>query len=208
MIDLARRVIALVAVVAMLTLVVIAVDIARFGHVDRGARAEVAVVLGAAVLWDRPSPVLVERLRHALALYREGRVEKILVTGGRSPEDQISEAEAGRRWLMAGGVPEADILMEDASRTTQENLAMAMPVLEAAGLGSALIVSDPIHMRRAMALAARQGLAASSSPTPTSRFVSLDTQLPFLLRETWFMALDLLLKSDPASLNPDRASVY
>jgi uncharacterized SAM-binding protein YcdF (DUF218 family) len=190
---LARRIVALVATVAILALVVIAVDIARFGHTDPGERAEVAVVLGAAVLWNRPSPVLVERLRHALELYQEGRVAKILVTGGRSPEDQISEAEAGRRWLMAEGVPEADILMEDASRTTYENLAMSVPVLEAAGFGSVLIVSDPIHMRRAMALAARQGLTASPSPTLTSRFVSLDTQVPFLLRETWFMALDLLL---------------
>lgn len=178
--------------VSALALIVIAADIARFGASDPGERAEVALVLGAAVLWDRPSPVLAERLRHALVLYQQGRVGSILVTGGRSPEDEISEAEASRRWLVGNGVPEANILMEDRSRNTQENLAFAAPILADAGYESVLIVSDPIHMRRAMAMADRQGIVASPSPTPTSRFVSLDTQMPFLLRETWFMAIDLL----------------
>lgn len=175
-----------------LALIVIAADIARFGTNDPGERADVALVLGAAVLWDRPSPVLVERLRHALDLYRQGRAGIILVTGGRSPEDKISEAEASRRWLVANGVPEGDILLEDQSRTTQQNLAFAAPILAEAGCASVLIVSDPIHMRRAMIMAARENIPASPSPTPTSRFVSLDTQMPFLLRETWFLAVDLL----------------
>ena len=50
-----------------------------------------------------------------------------------------------------------------------------------------LIVSDPLHMRRAMAMAAAEGFNARPAPTPTSRYRSLATQIPFLAREVWFM---------------------
>jgi uncharacterized SAM-binding protein YcdF (DUF218 family) len=182
----------LALVIIGLATLVIASDVARFGNTDGGETADAALVLGAAVLGDRPSPVLRERLRHAVALYEQGRVSKLVLTGGLSPEDSLTEAEAGRRWVLAQGVPDADIILEDRSRTTVENFVLAEPLLATNNIETVLVVSDPIHMRRAMTIAGRTGMAAASSPTPSSRFVSLDTQLPFLLRETWFMATYLL----------------
>jgi len=49
-----------------------------------------------------------------------------------------------------------------------------------------LIVSDPLHMRRAMRMAGDLGLDAHPSPTRTSRFQTLGTQIPMLLREVYF----------------------
>jgi len=131
--------------------------------------------------------VFAARLDHAETLYREGRAARVLVTGGRSPEDKVSEAAAGSVWLQAHGVPAAAILIEDRSRTTRQNLANAAEVLGADRTKLVLIVSDPLHMRRAMAMAAAQGFAALPAPTPTTRYRSLGTQLPFLAREVWFM---------------------
>lgn len=165
----------------------LAVDIWRFGESSDTRPAGVALVLGAAVLGDEPSPVLIERLRHARDLYQRGDVAKIMVTGGRSPEDDLSEAEASRDWLEGSGVPEAAIVLEDKSRTTIENIAFSKPIIADANLGRALIVSDPLHMRRALMIAGRFGLDAGSSPTRTSRFQSWGTTLPFLAREVWFM---------------------
>ena len=165
----------------------LALDIWRYAGQSSTQPADAALVLGAAVLWDRPSPVLVERLRHAKALYDAGQVRHIVVTGGRSPEDKLSEAEASRNWLVANGVPATAIIEENQSRTTIENFALAAPVLTEAGLGSVLIVSDPLHMRRAMLIAGRAGLNAQPSPTPTSRYHSWQTTMPFLAREVWFM---------------------
>ena len=54
------------------------------------------------------------------------------------------------------------------------------------GFKDALIVSDPLHMKRAMRMAADYGITAYSSPTPTTRFVSLRSKLPFLAREVFF----------------------
>jgi uncharacterized SAM-binding protein YcdF (DUF218 family) len=193
---LARRVYRFILVFCLLATVAglgLAVDIWRYGEARDTAPANVAVVLGAAVLDDRPSLVLVERLRHAQALYQDGVVSHILVTGGRSPEDTLSEAEASRNWLEQHGVSADAIVLEDRSRTTIENIAFSKPIIAEAGLGRALIVSDPLHMRRALLIADRIGLEAGPSPTRTSRYQSWGTTLPFLGREVWFIGQYLLL---------------
>jgi uncharacterized SAM-binding protein YcdF (DUF218 family) len=182
-----------VAMLIGLVVLVIAGDIARYGNITTTANADAALVLGAAVLGDVPSPVFEERLRHAAALHRAGRVGRIVLTGGRSPEDDLTEAEAGRRWLIADGIPASAMLIEERSRTTLENFLFSAPILAENGIGTVLVVSDPIHMRRAMEVAERIGLSAEPSPTETSRYQSLATQIPFVLRETWFMAQYLLL---------------
>lgn len=185
---LSYRAILTLAVIALLFAGGLAIDIWRYAGIVADRPADAALVLGAAVLGNEPSPVLAERLRHARQLLETGQVRAIVVTGGRSPEDDLSEAEASRDWLVAEGVPADAIVLENASRTTIENLLLARPVLSQAGLQSVLIVSDPLHMRRAMLIAERMGLDAAPSPTQTSRFQSWGTTLPFLGREVWFMA--------------------
>ena len=150
-------------------------------------RGETAIVLGAAVIGDQPSPVFTARLEHALTLYRADRAGRILVTGGRSAEDSLAEGAAGAAWLQARGVKATAILIEDRSKTTRQNLINARLVLGEAATAPVLIVSDPLHMRRALAMAAAEGFDARPAPTPTTRYRSLATQVPFLAREVWFM---------------------
>ena len=193
--GLARRSYRLIIGLSVLALLVVAglsVDIWRYGSYTTPGKADAAMVLGAAVLGDVPSPVLAERLRHAEALYAAGTVKRIVVTGGRSPEDDLSEAAASRDWLVQQGVPETSIVLEDKSGTTEENFAFAQPIMQAAGIGSVLIVSDPLHMRRAMLIADRLGMTAGPSPTQTSRYQTWETTIPFLAREVWFMGQYLL----------------
>ena len=54
-------------------------------------------------------------------------------------------------------------------------------------MDSAIIVSDPMHMKRAMMMAGDLEVVAVSSPTPTSRYRSFKTKLGFLLREVYFI---------------------
>jgi uncharacterized SAM-binding protein YcdF (DUF218 family) len=171
----------------LLWLGAVAVWIAVGPGVTGTERGETAIVLGAAVIGDKPSPVFAARLDHAAVLYREGRAGRVLVTGGRSGEDDLSEAAAGSAYLQARGVPVSAILTEDRSRTTRQNLGNARGVLGKKAGKPVLIVSDPLHMRRAMAMAAAESFAALPSPTPTTRYRSLGTQAPFLAREVWFM---------------------
>lgn len=163
----------------------VAVWIAAGPGEDPKTSADTAIVLGAAVDTDTPSPVFEARIDHAIALYDAGRVQRIFFTGARSPEDTISEAAAARDYALAAGVPASAISIEENSRTTRQNLVEAQRVM---GLSqSVLIVSDPLHLRRALVMAQGMGLDASASATPTTRYRSLSTQLPFLLREVYFV---------------------
>jgi uncharacterized SAM-binding protein YcdF (DUF218 family) len=163
-------------------------EVALFGlRVDPGP-ADAAIVLGAAVYRDVPSPVFAERIRHAAALRKAGQVRFIVMTGGRAAGDRLAEAEAARDFALAEGVSAADILVETQSRTTEENLANALPLLQAHGISRVLIVSDPPHMRRALSIARRLGIDASPSPTTTSRYTGWTRWAEFVGAETWYLA--------------------
>lgn len=148
--------------------------------------ADAALVLGAAADGVAPSPVFEERLRHAVDLYLRSRVSRLVLTGGRGTGEALAESEVGRDWAVAHGVPDYAIIIETQSRTTSENFRFAKPLMDEAGVGKVLVVSDPLHMRRAMWMATTYKLDAEPSPTPTSRYETLATQVPMLFREVWF----------------------
>lgn len=148
--------------------------------------SDAAIVLGAAVWEGKPSPVFQGRIDHALWLYDRQYVDKLIFTGGRSSEDELAESEVARQYAIEHGVPESDILVESASTITEQNLHFANKVGDSAGLSSYLIVSDPLHMKRAMMMADDMGLKANPSPTARSAYQSLRSKVPFLIREVCY----------------------
>ncbi len=95
------------------------------------APADVAVVLGFRLNGAGVCPQFATRLDRARALYCRGGTRRILIVGGRTGRCRISEAEAGRLYLLAHDVPDADILREEVSRHTLENLRHARVTLHA-----------------------------------------------------------------------------
>ena len=129
-------------------------------------RADAIVVLGAAHYNGRPSPVLKARLDHAAYLFREGFSNTVIVTGGTAEGDEISEAEAGERYLDdEGTVPFNRILAEEEGRTTLESLTNVRDIAEVQGIDSLLLVSDPLHSERVKRMAKDLGFdQAFTSP--------------------------------------------
>lgn len=160
--------------------------IAYYGSVDHKEKSDCIVVLGAAIQGDRPSPVFAERLRHAVDLYRRGYAPKLLLTGGVGAGERRSESSVASDFVRGLGIPDRDILIEERSRTTYQNLTEAARIMSIEKLRTAIVVSDPFHMERSMTMASDLGLDAVSSPTPTSRYRTLTTQLGFLAREVYF----------------------
>jgi uncharacterized SAM-binding protein YcdF (DUF218 family) len=169
----------------LLLAVSVAVRIYIYGTKVVDVKADAAIVPGAAVWGNEVSPVFRERINHAMDLYRNGKVRKIIFTGGQGNRRELTEAAAARAYAVKNGVPPDDILIEDTSHTTYENVLNAKQVADAHGLKKVLIVSDPMHMKRAVAMARDIGLEAYPSPTPTTKYQGLRSQMASLGLETF-----------------------
>ncbi len=176
--------------------------------------ADAIVVLGAAQYGGRPSPVLRARLDQALSLWRADRAPWMVLTGGRRPGDLISEAAAGRRYLVRRGVPGPAILLEPAGRTSlasvQGTSALLLALRDSLAAASrrasdipartrlaerprVLLVSDPFHMLRLDLLARLHGLEPMPSPTRTSPISANRAVIEYMLRESIALPTDLAL---------------
>ena len=162
-----------------------AVSIYIYSFKDEARIADVAIVLGASTYNGHASPVYQERINHAVVLYNKHLVKKIITTGGYGKGNPVSDAYNAKLYAISQGVPEDDILTEDQSTVTLENL----------------IVSDPLHMKRAMLQAKDAGITAYTSPTQSSRYRTRDTKFQFLKREVinyigykWYRLFKPLIK--------------
>lgn len=115
--------------------------------------ADAILVLGRQLDGDRLTPVFEARLARAVSLWREGLAPRIFVAGGTTASASRSEAEAGREWLLARGLPGTVVHLEDRSQHTLENLFNVRSRLRAEGWRTLLVVSDPLHLARAKATA-------------------------------------------------------
>ena len=188
----ARRWLWRVPLLLVLWLAGVATWIVWVGQRDQAGAADAIIVLGAAAYDARPSPVFEERIRHGLELYRRGHAPTLLFTGGYGNGARFAESQVARRYAMRHGIPESAILIETASHTTHENLLQARTLMQRHGLHRAIVVSDPLHMARALRLCRRLGIEAAGSPTPSTRFRSFQTQWKFLLQEVYFFHRDLV----------------
>jgi uncharacterized SAM-binding protein YcdF (DUF218 family) len=116
------------------------------------------MVLGMRLQDGRIAPEYAARLMRAVNLYGQYPQGKILVLGGKTGAEDISEAQAGRDYLLAAGVPEANILMEDASRHTLENLRQARAILGSDIKNRCVLITSRFHLGRSQALATGLGI--------------------------------------------------
>ncbi len=163
------------------------------GQRDDAQPADAIIVLGAAAYDAKPSPVFEERIRHGIDLYKRGLAPTLIFTGGYGGTGaRFSESQVARRYALRQGVPEKAILIESLSRNTHDNLRQARLLMQQHKLHTVIIVSDPLHMARALRISRDLGIRSVGSPTPTSRFRSFATRWRFLLQEVYFFHRDRL----------------
>lgn len=143
---------------------------------DVQGEPKVMVILGCQLRDDGPSVMLRDRLDKALE-YLAGHPDMtVVVSGGQGPGEPTSEARGMADYLEGNGFSRENILLEEQSHNTYQNLTCSAQVLEEAGIDTAdgvLLVSNGFHLTRARMLARRAGfenvstLAAPSSHTPT-----------------------------------------
>jgi uncharacterized SAM-binding protein YcdF (DUF218 family) len=120
------------------------------GRPTNTSGVDAIVVLGAPL-----GPTLDERVRAGVELWHRGLAPRMILSG------IAPEAPAMARLASALGVPANALWIEDRSRSTQENALRSAELMRAAGLRSAVVVTTPYHLRRAMAFFRRAGIDAS-----------------------------------------------
>lgn len=143
---------------------------------------DLLLVPGRRLQGNRPAPAFTARLNRARLLYAQGLVRRILVLGGRTGANSLSEAEVGCTFLQDQGVPPSAVEAECSSRHTLENLRMARDRLGSSNprLG---LVSSRFHLARCLALAA--GLGLHPSPCAAEEWPVL--HMRDWLREAFFL---------------------
>ena len=151
----------------MLALAIAAVYAAAWAVVWQGARealanppqraADAALVLGnRAYLRGKPNPCLTGRVDAGIALAHAGLARELVFSGGVDVEDGRIEAEVMQQHARAAGYA-GPVRLEPVSSSTRQNLAFSRPLLEAAGVRSVIVVSEPYHLWRTRRLVYRSG---------------------------------------------------
>ena len=129
----------------------------------RKPETEYVIVLGCAILKDGTvTPLLRGRCDAAIKTWKAGGCRaKIICSGGQGPNEVISEAQSMANYLVSQGVPQSDVLLEDKSTTTEENLRYSHAIIdERGGATRCTIATNSYHCLRAAMFARREGLNA------------------------------------------------
>ncbi len=137
--------------------------------------ADCILVPGARIHPDgRPFHLLVDRLDAALQLWRAGKAPCLLLSGRGGGGLATDEVGAMRRWLEARGVPASAIRDDGLGLRTLDSMRRCRDEF---GMGSAIVVSNPFHVARAVFLGRQCGLATFGVEAPYLREYSSSTML-------------------------------
>jgi len=161
---LARRwpILAALAVIVGTPTAVLYVMIRREDDLQPTAPADCIIVLGAGVRDGGPGRCYRPRLNHAQGLYERGLAGQIIVT------ELSPAAETARDWLLARGVPDEAIVLENRSRNTVQNLEYSREIMGRRGWSTAIVVTCPFHVFRSRRIARDLGMDVQMAAAPNS----------------------------------------
>ena len=157
---------------------------------------QVMVILGCRVMpGGTPSILLQDRLNTALNYWEDHRDITVVVSGGQGQNEPKSEAQCMAEVLMDSGIPGDQILQEDRSSNTMENLVFTRDLLMEEGIDvretDILVVSNGFHLTRARMLAERFGYGSVSTlAAPTTH---LPSRIQMYIREPLALVKSFLL---------------
>ena len=157
---------------------------------------DIVIVLGSGIKGESLTPMLQSRLDRALRYQKENPNAIIIVTGGKGPGEDITEAEAMERYLLVNEINPDQVMREETSTNTYENLANTKKILndfkKLTGIDSTLkiaVITSDFHMYRAKHAAQKLGMDITTAPAPLAWYMRPGT----FLRETlsllkfWFL---------------------
>ena len=151
--------------------------------IDTAQPAQHAIVLGMALQNGRPTDDLLSRVDTARRYLAQNPDTTLILTGGNAGEDGRTEADVMRDLLLARGVSEESLRLEDQASTTKENFRNTAQMLDRSA--PVLLISSNYHMDRAVRTAESAGF------TQVLRLPAPSDPLSFGANMMWEVILDL-----------------
>lgn len=135
---------------------------------------DVGIVLGGGMItFDKENNRLsfrdnVDRIMQAVRLYKSGKIQKILISGGSGSllYRDMKESELLKDYFVEIGIPSYDMIIETTSDNTYENAKYTSEILlNEYPESSYLLITSAIHMRRAKACFNKFDIELSTYPT-------------------------------------------
>lgn len=114
-------------------------------------KLDYVVVLGAGLIGDKVTPLLASRIDKGIAIYQKQPGCKLIMSGGQGPDEIIAEGQAMANYALEKGVPAEDILIENQSTNTEENLKFSYDLMKPGSRFA--LVTNYYHVFRALLLA-------------------------------------------------------
>ncbi|MGI5289452.1 SanA/YdcF family protein [Nonomuraea polychroma] len=176
------------------------------GWPARVPETQAALVLGAGLYADQPTPMLARRLDIAAELYRAGKVRALLLSGDNSRKD-YDEPTAMRDYLRTRGVPDGVMVLDYAGFDTWDSCVRARKVF---GAERVTVVTQEFHLPRAVTLCRTAGLETFGVGDDSARRLPGPTYV-YAARELFATAKAFadakILHSDPVFPGPREVSL-
>lgn len=156
-------------------------------------KLDYVVVLGVGLMGKKVTPLLAARINRGIEVYRRNPGSKIIMSGGQGPGEEIPEAVAMAKYAEEKGVPKQDIIVEDKSKTTRENLIFSHKLMKPDSRFA--IVTNFYHVYRALVLAKRLGLQCIGYGAKTKWYFTLNAfvrEFIAYLTITWRLQLSVV----------------
>ncbi|MBO0810835.1 MAG: YdcF family protein [Microlunatus sp.] len=135
----------------------------------RNQPADWVVILGSGLGGGtRVTPLLASRVRAGMVEFARRGARLLVLSGGRGADEVRAEGAAMAEFAIANGADPGQVVVEDRSRNTRQNLRYSAELVPPGGQG--LIVTSNYHTLRAAMLARKVGLPAQASGAPTAGY--------------------------------------
>lgn len=133
------------------------------------------IILGSGLIKDRVPPLLASRIDRAISFYyRQSKIHtppRFVASGGQGSDESIAEAEAIRKYLLTKGIPNQQIIVENQSVNTLENMQFSKQKMDALMEGkpySCIFVTNNFHLFRAGIYAREAGITGDGVGSRTA----------------------------------------
>ena len=135
-------------------------------------KLDYVVVLGTGLIGDKVTPLLASRIEKGIAIYQKHPGSKLIMSGGQGPDELMAEGQAMANYALEQGIPVEDIVIENQSTNTEENLRFSYALMKPGSRFA--LVTNYYHVFRALLLARKLKIKCIGYGARTKFYFSLN----------------------------------